>query len=49
MLGILDRLVGKNNPFSYGQNYSIYYYCSNGNVYPNFGNIGVKVNNGETV
>jgi hypothetical protein len=50
MLGIVDRLVGKNNQCSHGQNYAIYYYCYNGLVYPsNLGIKGVKVNNGETV
>jgi hypothetical protein len=50
MLGILDRLAGKNNQSSYDKNYAIYYYCYNGQVYPlNLGIYGVKVKNGETV
>jgi hypothetical protein len=50
VLGIVDRLAGKNNQYSFGKNYAIYYYCANGYVYPtNLGIKGEKVNNGETL
>jgi hypothetical protein len=50
MFGIVDRLAGKNNQYSYGQNYAIYYYCYDGRVFPySLGIKGVRINNGETV
>jgi hypothetical protein len=50
ILGIVDRLTGKNNTDSHGQNYAIYYDCRDGSVYPqNLGIKGVKVINGETI
>jgi hypothetical protein len=50
MLGIVDRLAGKNNQYSQGKEYAIYYYCYDGYVYPsNLGIKGVKINSGETM
>jgi hypothetical protein len=46
----LDRTSGKNNQFSSGKDYALYYDCFNGNVYPyHLGVKGIKVNVGETV
>jgi hypothetical protein len=48
ILGIVDRLLGKKNEYSHGENYGIYYDCYNGYVYPKFGCIGTAIKSGET-
>jgi hypothetical protein len=44
-LGVVDRIEGKNNQYSYGKDYAIYYSCFSGTVYPKkLGIKGGKVN-----
>jgi hypothetical protein len=50
MLGIVDRVLAKNSPYSHGKNYALYYYCSTGKVFPeSMGIKGEKAKNGEIV
>jgi predicted SnoaL-like aldol condensation-catalyzing enzyme len=50
MLGIVDRVKGKNNQNSQGKDYAVYYFCYNGQVYPrNLGINGEVINSGEIV
>jgi hypothetical protein len=50
MLGVVDRLIGKDKQLSHYEKYAIYFHCYDGKVFPNSLRIyGVKVNKGETV
>lgn len=46
-VGIIDRKVGKNNQHSQGQAYAIAYQDNTGKLFPNFGNQGGGIVQGE--